>query len=145
MIRAQMTPHAGALRLAGLALALGLAMSAPQPMPAQADPNLLQVVFINRADSRDVAVSGIRFSKAGELTRVDLVLTNTTRRERRFEYKLVWSDIQGAPAQTLTTWRSVILLPRESQTITAIGQQVSAERATLTIRETARVPSSRLP
>jgi uncharacterized protein YcfL len=145
MKRARKTTNPTAIRLAGLALALGLGLSTLPPTPTQADPNRLQVVFIDRADARDVSISAIRFSKAGELTRVDFVLTNTTRRERRFEYKLVWQDAQGAPAQTLTTWRSVILLPRESQTITAVGQQVSADRAQLTIRETVRQPSSRLP
>lgn len=111
--------------------------------PAWADGEKLETVFVNPSDRRDVSVGDVRFLAIGELTRLDFSLTNTTRRERRFEYRLVWSDTHGTPAQTLTTWRSLTLLPRESHAITSVSQQTAAVNAELTIREIPLNPPSR--
>ncbi len=120
-------------------------VSAPAPARSQEAPALsdrrMDVVYLNRSVARRVSVSVPRFEMAGTLPKLEADVTNTTSSERRFEYKIEWLTEEGGAAQTTSTWRTLFLLPNETQTLMSVGQVRHAHRARLSLRETARRPN----
>lgn len=132
--------HVLGLTLATLAAAGAGAASAVAPGDAEEASGALDVIFSGPNTRQRVAILGHRFDYGGVTPRLEIDAQNPTRRERRFEYRVDWTDAGGRSAQAKGLWRTVFILPGETVTILSVAQLRDARNARFTIRETPLQP-----
>lgn len=99
--------------------------------PAQS----LDIQFVRPASDNNLRLGEPVFTRAGQLSRVHLEVTNRSSRARTLEYRFEWFDADGVPRQTLSATQTLFLDPGESRTLQSVAQHGAAVNARVTIGE----------
>ncbi|HRK64994.1 MAG TPA: DUF1425 domain-containing protein [Terricaulis sp.] len=113
-----------------------LAATVPAPAFAQ-DDERLRLVISDRGSMSYLQFGAPHWSAAGAGQRLDLPVTNTSGRERVFEYRIEWFEESGRPIPTGPAWQTQFLGPREEAHITSVSAYRGAYSARCTVRAVA--------
>lgn len=128
---------AGAMLLAGCANQQVIPAAQPEPEPIQLVDTSVPGVRVSYADEQvatAMKVMNARIVRKDVLPKLAFELVNFTQVSFPIEYKVQWSDSDGAPLQSSAAWLQTTLSGMEAKPIVSLGKATNAATANITIR-----------
>lgn len=131
------------LLLSGLILGLTASCTRPvssvEPESPIGVPNVIQdrrVITDSRMSLQIIQVNESVVS--GDLTRVQVVVQNTSNRPKTINYRFDWYDLDGMQVTTNTPWKSIRLQGQQRSALTATAPNPRAKDFRLNLQRTSQ-------